>query len=1024
MNMHMPQNVLAETELRHLAAIPYQIISPASNAPIIGIYQDSLLGSYRFTRPNIKFTPRFAMNLLMMYSKVDTKAIRDAGNKITSFDVLSQIMAPITLNYKTNLFNDGEDYATSNNVLEIRNGKFIRGQMEKSVLSSTSKGILHRTFNDFGNMACSNFIDDLQNVITEYMKSSAYSVGVSDLIADKTTQTKIIQAITKQKLEVQTLIDKVHLGIFENNTAHTNSSEFELQVNNILNKARDESGKIARDSLSKDNRFLMIVKSGSKGNMLNISQMIAGLGQQNVDGKRIPYGFENRTLPHYSKYDDSPSARGFVENSYISGLTAIELFFHAMGGRIGLIDTAVKTSQTGYIQRRLIKGLEDLKVEYDMTVRNNMGRVVQFAYGDDGIDSARVENQTIPLVGMSIEDVYMHYDVAENSEIYTKQAAKRAKSQAKGAQEKCVKYINMMIESRADIVKSVFKNKNEDGVKIPVSFANSISNIQGQLSLNANSIVDITPLEAFDLIEEYFAKLNSLTLVKPGKLFEILYYYHLSPKSLLVQKRFHKAALVMLLEMIVLKYKQSIVNPGEMVGVIAGQSIGEPTTQMTLNTFHLAGVASKSNVTRGVPRIEELLRLTSNPKNPSLTIHLKTMDEMDKDKAVKYANMIEYTKLADVVKSIQICFEPHERSTAIEADKILIDQFYEFEDLIDECNGNDNQPSDSRSKSKWIIRMEMDATTLLEKNITMDDIHYAIANSAYGENISCVFSDYNNEKLVFRIRVFDINKKKKIVANTLDQSDEIYVLKNMQDVILNGIILRGVSNIDKVTPRKLQNMVALEEGKFSRKDIWILDTTGSNLLNVLGLDFIDYIRTYSNDIREVYDVLGIEAARQMLFNEISEVMEFSDAYINYHHLSLLCDRMTMTKNMVPIFRSGLLNDNIGPIAKATFEVHTEVLLEAARHADFDHMRGVSASVMCGQYGKYGTGSFNVILDMREMTKLSDAVAAKSSDVDKMFGVGEDKGDGCASNSIKIRNNITNIKKSDAVVCDDDYDMGL
>jgi DNA-directed RNA polymerase II subunit RPB1 len=355
----------------------------------------------------------------------------------------------------------------------------------------------------------------------------------------------------------------------------------------------------------------------------------------------------------------------------------------------------------------LIKGLEDLKVEYDMTVRNNMGRVVQFAYGDDGIDSARVENQTIPLVGMSIEDIYMHYDVADNSEIYTKQAAKRAKSQAKGAQEKCVKYINMMIECRGDVVKSVFKNKNEDGVKIPVSFANSIANIQGQLSLNANSIVDITPLEAFDLIDEYFAKLNSLTLVKPGKLFEILYYYHLSPKSLLIQKRFHKAALVMLLEMIVLKYKQSIVNPGEMVGVIAGQSIGEPTTQMTLNTFHLAGVASKSNVTRGVPRIEELLRLTSNPKNPSLTIHLKTMDEMDKDKAVKYANMIEYTKLADVVKSIQICFEPHERSTAIEADKILIDQFYEFEDLIDECNGDDEKQPDSRNKSKWIIRMEL-----------------------------------------------------------------------------------------------------------------------------------------------------------------------------------------------------------------------------------------------------------------------------------------------------------------------------
>jgi DNA-directed RNA polymerase II subunit RPB1 len=1026
MNLHMPQNVLAETELRLLAAIPYQIISPASNAPIIGIYQDSLLGSFRFTRPNIKLTQRDAMNLLMMYSKVDTKAIRDAGSKLNSFDILSQIMAPVTLNYKTNMFGDNEDYATSNNVLEIRNGKYIRGQIEKSVLASTSKGILHRTFNDFGNMACSNFIDDLQNVVTEYMKTSSYSVGVSDLVADKTTQNKIIQAITKQKLEVQALIDKVHLGIFENNMAHSNSSEFELQVNNILNKARDESGRVARDSLSKDNRFLMIVKSGSKGNMLNISQMIAGLGQQNVDGKRIPYGFENRTLPHFCKYDDSPMARGFVENSYISGLLATELFFHAMGGRIGLIDTAVKTSQTGYIQRRLIKGLEDMKVEYDMTVRNNMGRIVQFAYGDDGVDSTRVENQTIPLVGMSIEDIYMHFDINDITNVnavYTKDAGKRVKAQVKGAQEKCIKYINHMIASRTEIVESVFRNKNEDSVKMPVSFANSISNIQGQLSLNANSVIDITPLEAFELIEEYFARLNSLVMVKPGKLFEVLYYYYLSPKNLCIQKRFHRSALVMLLEMVVLKYKQSIVHPGEMVGVIAGQSIGEPTTQMTLNTFHLAGVASKSNVTRGVPRIEELLRLTNNPKNPSLTIHLKRMDETDKDKAANYANMIEYTKLSDLVKSMQICFDPSERTTSIEADKTLLDQFYEFEDIVDECNGGSDQ-TDARTKSKWIIRMEMDADVLLEKNITMDDIHYAISNSAYGENVSCVFSDYNSDKLVFRIRLFDINKKKKIVANTLDQSDEIYVLKNMQDVLLNSIVLRGVSNISKVTPRKLQNMVALEDGKYVRKDVWVLDTTGSNLLNILGLDFIDTIRTYSNDIREVCDVLGIEAARQMLFNEISEVMEFSDAYINYHHLSLLCDRMAISKNMVPIFRSGLLNDNIGPIAKATFEVHTEVLLGAARHAEFDHMRGVSASVMCGQYGKYGTGAFNVILDMREMSKLAAAVSKQTESVDDLFGISTDKSDGCSTNTVKIRNNISNIKKSDAAVCDDDYNMGF
>ena len=192
-------------------------------------------------------------------------------------------------------------------------------------------------------MAASNFIDDLQNVVTEYMKSSSFSVGVSDLVADKKTAMEIIQVITDQKMEVQSVIDQVHLGTFKNNTAASNMMEFETKVNNLLNKATEQSGKIGRKSLSKNNRFLMIVNSGSKGSLINISQMISCLGQQNVDGKRIPYGFDSRTLPHFNKYDDSPNARGFIENSYIDGLTAPELFFHAMGGRIGLIDTACKS---------------------------------------------------------------------------------------------------------------------------------------------------------------------------------------------------------------------------------------------------------------------------------------------------------------------------------------------------------------------------------------------------------------------------------------------------------------------------------------------------------------------------------------------------------------------------------------------------------------------------------------------------------------------------------------------------------
>jgi len=318
----------------------------------------------------------------------------------------------------------------------------------------------------------------------------------------------------------------------------------------------------------------------------------------------------------------------------------------------------------------------------------------------------------------------------------------------------------------------------------------------------------------------------------------------------------------------------------------------------------------------------------------------------------------------------------------------------------------------------------------LDKNITMDDIHFAVKHSYYGNEINCIYSDYNMDKLVFRIRMNSsvFNKKRTKSVEPLDQSDDIYLLKNFQDTLLNNIILRGIQGIENVAPRKLQNMLVKEEGKFAKKDLWVLDTTGSNLLETLALDFIDYKRTYSNDIKEVFDVLGIEATRQILYNEFVEVMEFSDIYINYHHLSLLCDRMTLTKNLVSIFRSGILNDNIGPIAKATFEVHTEVFLNAARHAEFDHMRGVSASVLTGQYGHYGTNSFNLVLDIKEMENLEDAevdTTDKTTEIESLFGFAQqDKSDLCSRKAIEIENNIVNIKQSETGNCDDDYNMGF
>jgi DNA-directed RNA polymerase II subunit RPB1 len=252
-------------------------------------------------------------------------------------------------------------------------------------------------------------------------------------------------------------------------------------------------------------------------------------------------------------------------------------------------------------------------------------------------------------------------------------------------------------------------------------------------------------------------------------------------------------------------------------------------------------------------------------------------------------------------------------------------------------------------------------------------------------------------------------------------------LKNFQDQLLNNIIIRGIKHIKKVIVRKIKDNVVESLGSYKKQDIWVLDTIGTNILDILALDYIDATRTYSNDIIEIYNVFGIEAARQTIYNELVEVIEFDGTYINFHHLSVLCDRMTYTNKLISIFRHGINNDNIGPIAKASFEETPEMFLKAARHAELDMMRGVSANVMCGQEGLYGTNAFQVVLDIDEMRKLEGIIEYENPDVDKvietLFGDLENPDDKCSTNLLVIQNNVINIKASD-LGTDNNYNPGF
>ena len=349
MNAHLPQSYEAMVELEEIAAVPHHVITPRHAKPMIGVYQDTLVGSYLLTQPGINFTQREFMNLMMWNKRFDGNMPIPRGGAVgkerwSGQQVLGALLAPINIEMGNKSFDSDKDSKDSENYVKIVQGSIEQGVVDGDVYMKPSKGIIHVTYNDYGPKDTIALLDALQNTVENFLVLNGFSVGISDLIADEDTKRAIDAKIQERKKQVEQVILQVHLDLFDNNTGKTNQQEFEDQVFGILNQATSDAGSLGQKSLSSENRLLAMVRSGSKGEPLNVAQMMACLGQTAIEGKRVPYGFTDRTLPHYKKYDDSAEARGFIESSFIGGLTPQEFFFHAMSGREGLIDTAVKTA--------------------------------------------------------------------------------------------------------------------------------------------------------------------------------------------------------------------------------------------------------------------------------------------------------------------------------------------------------------------------------------------------------------------------------------------------------------------------------------------------------------------------------------------------------------------------------------------------------------------------------------------------------------------------------------------------------
>uniref|UniRef100_A0A8U7NUV3 3'-5' exoribonuclease n=1 Tax=Corvus moneduloides TaxID=1196302 RepID=A0A8U7NUV3_CORMO len=924
-----------------------------------GLVQDTLTAVHKFTKRDVFLERGEVMNLLMFLSTWDGKVPQPAilkprplwtGKQIFSLIIPGHINCIRTHSTHPDDEDSGpyKHISPGDTKVIVENGELIMGILCKKSLGTSAGSLVHISYLEMGHDTTRLFYSNIQTVINNWLLIEGHTIGIGDSIADAKTYQDIQNTIKKAKQDVIEVIEKAHNNELEPTPGNTLRQTFENQVNRILNDARDKTGSSAQKSLSEYNNFKSMVVSGAKGSKINISQVIAVVGQQNVEGKRIPFGFKHRTLPHFIKDDYGPESRGFVENSYLAGLTPTEFFFHAMGGREGLIDTAVKTAETGYIQRRLIKSMESVMVKYDATVRNSINQVVQLRYGEDGLAGESVEFQNLATLKPSNKAFEKKFKFD-----YTNERALR-----RTLQEELVKDILSNAHIQNELERE-FERMREDREVLRVIFPTGDSKvrpknppIQKILQIPIPTVDPAVPSGVKELSRKLVIVNGEDPLSRQAQenatlLFNIHLRSTLCSRRMVEEFRLSGEAFDWLLGEIESKFNQAIAHPGEMVGALAAQSLGEPATQMTLNTFHYAGVSAK-NVTLGVPRLKELINISKKPKTPSLTVFLLGQSARDAERAKDILCRLEHTTLRKVTANTAIYYDPNPQSTVVAEDQEWVNVYYEMPDF------------DVSRISPWLLRVELDRKHMTDRKLTMEQIAEKINAGAWaGGGVLGGFW-----------RAFEgLGKSLKVLEGeeVVDKMDDDVFLRCIESNMLTDMTLQGIEQISKVymhlpqTDNK-KKIIITEDGEFKALQEWILETDGVSLMRVLSEKDVDPVRTTSNDIVEIFTVLGIEAVRKALERELYHVISFDGSYVNYRHLALLCDTMTSRGHLMAITRHGVNRQDTGPLMKCSFEETVDVLMEAAAHGESDPMKGVSENIMLGQLAPAGTGCFDLLLD--------------------------------------------------------------
>ncbi|KAF2072418.1 hypothetical protein CYY_006276 [Polysphondylium violaceum] len=1024
MNIHFPQSLLASAEIREIAANNYQYLVPRNGAPIRGLIQDHILTGVLLTKRDTLFTKsEFQSILYASCWAINTKhpiqtpppcivkpmplwsgkqLISAALNHLTIGRVQLNLEAPSKI--PTKMWGLTGPEITRDSMVIIRDNEMLAGILDKGHFGAASYGLVHTCYELYDPDVAGSLLTLLGRMFTNYLSTRGFTCGVDDLLMKAKEEKFRAESLKKANEEGYTVATKF-----------ANAKEYnEIESREFLGKALQSEREVARlDGMLKKalntytskiidtlipggqrkafpyNNFSLMTVSGAKGSVVNFSQVSCLLGQQELEGKRVPRMVSGKTLPSFQPYDPSARAGGFVMDRFLTGVRPQDYFFHCMAGREGLIDTAVKTSRSGYLQRCLIKHLEGLSVQYDNTVRDADGSVVQFNYGEDSLEIAKTPYLT------------KFQNIAENFNLFKSQFP----------------YEQLVEQLSNPKVQQYIIDLKDDPELDPLMSKFSPSSDLGCVS------------------ESFLAALNKYVEQNPQKLIQTP-----TNKSGKIQEKDFR-------NIMYLYFNRSMVSPGEAVGLLCSQSIGEPSTQMTLNTFHLAG-RGEANVTLGIPRLREIIMTASRePLTPLMEFQLN--DPTDKVKTEKLAKYLELLRMSDLIneitvqestkdierhydveiqftKNLKSIFELHRIESNADLTRIYesfikainrkvvrttkmknpdigkgskqksdIDDEGQIE-FQDESSTNDNHQDENANdsgskKKKGTISNDDDSATAKQKNKKKQQVSYDEDEEQEDqeEQDSADEDDGSDSEKKKK------KKKKSSTSSDSESSDEsddkdqqdsdsdstnkndskssafnmkfnqshlsftITVATDCKKVLMLGIVeeealkcvIKSCKGITRTFINEKQNNGVTE---------YSIQTEGVNLRELFQMkDKLKIDQLYTNDIGSILSKYGVEACRKAIVSEISNVFGAYGISVDKRHLTLLADYMTFEGGYKALNRNGIEN-NTSPFQKMSFETTFQFLARSTLMGDSDNVISPSSRIVLGQVVKSGTGCFEIV----------------------------------------------------------------